>query len=95
MPKSPLENPPTILGMDIIAKDYHANGSGEPFVVAIVDDPSDGDTKLVIMFGDTDYTAVLSLDYLIRDEDISAKYNGHHGDKYEQLREELWDGFWK
>jgi hypothetical protein len=47
------------------------------------------------MFGDTDYTAVLSLDYLIRGEDISAKYNGHHGDKYEQLREELWDGFWK
>lgn len=81
--------------MDIISKDYHANGSGEPFVVAIVDNPDEGDTKLVIMFGDTDYTAVLSLDYLIRDEDISAKYNGHDGMKYEQLREELWDGFWK
>ena len=67
--------------MDIIAKDFHANGSGEPFVVAIVDDPSDGDAKLVIMFGDTDYTAVLSLDYLIRGEYISAKYNGQHCDK--------------
>ena len=79
--------------MDIIAKDFHANGSGAPFMVAIVDDPKDGDTKIVIMFDEQDYTAVLSLDYLQRDEDISARYNGHDGGKYEQLRSDLWDGF--
>ncbi len=78
--------------MKIVAKDYHPNGSCAPFMCAIVDSPDDGDTKLVIMFEDSDYTAVLSLDYLIRDEDISNKYNGHHGEKYGQLRNELWDG---
>ena len=53
--------------MDIVSKDFHANGSGAPFMVAIVDDPKDGDTKIVIMFDEQDYTAVLSLDYLQRD----------------------------
>lgn len=79
--------------MKIVSKDYHSNGSASPFMAAIVDDPSDGDTKLVIMFGEADCVAVFSLDYLIRDEDISAKFNGHQGDKYEKLREFLWDGF--
>lgn len=79
--------------MRIVSKDYHSNGSASPFIAAIVDDPSDGDTKLVIMFDEEDYVAVLSLDYLIRDEDVSAKYNGHNGDKYEKLRDFLWDGF--
>jgi hypothetical protein len=79
--------------MEIVSKDFHANGSGAPFMVAIVDDPKDGDTKLVIMFDEPDFTAVLSLDYLLRDEDISSRYNGHDGARYEKLREDLWDGF--
>ena len=79
--------------MRIVSKYYHSNGSASPFKAAIVDHPSDGDTKLVIMFDEEDYVAVLSLDYLIRDEDVSAKYNGHNGDKYEKLRDFLWDGF--
>lgn len=79
--------------MDIVSKDFHPNGSGAPFMVAIVDDPKDGDTKLVIMFDEPDFTAVLSLDYLLRDEDISSRYNGHDGSRYEKLREDLWDGF--
>lgn len=79
--------------MEIVSKDFHPNGSAAPFMVAIVDDPSDGDTKLVIMFDEPDFVAVLSLDSLQRDEDISAKHNGYHGEKYEQLREHLWDNF--
>ncbi len=79
--------------MKIVDKDYHPNGSANPFVVAIVDSPEEGDTKLVIMFEDYDYIAVLSLDYLVRDEDISVRFNGHHGDKYEKLRNDLWDDF--
>lgn len=79
--------------MKIVSKDFHPNGGGAPFICAIVDNPDDGDTKLVIMFDEPDFTAVLSLDYLVRDEDISNKYNGHNGEKYEQLRGELWDGF--
>jgi hypothetical protein len=78
--------------MDIIAKDFHANGSGEPFVVAIVDDPSDGDTKLVIMFEELGHIAVLSLDRLIDSEDISVKNNSHHADRHEDLlRDLLWE----
>lgn len=79
--------------MKIVSKDYHSNGSANAFVVAIVDSPEDGDTKLIIMFDEPDCIAVLSLDYLLRDEDISEKYNGHHGERFEELRSELWDDF--
>lgn len=76
--------------MEIVEKHYHPNGSSAPFMVAIVDDPADGDTKLVIMFEEYDCTAVLSLDTLIESEDIGNK-NSYHGDRYEQvLRDELW-----
>jgi hypothetical protein len=76
--------------MEILSKEYHSNGSASPFVVAIVDNEKEGDTKLVIMFDEPDCTAVFSLDYLVRDEDISVKYNGHHGNEYEELRQDLW-----
>ncbi len=83
----------TLFAMRIVAKDYHPNGGASPFIASIVDNPDDGDTKLVIMFGEEGCVAVLSLDYLLRDEDISNRYNGHNGEKYEQLREELWEDF--
>jgi hypothetical protein len=77
--------------MQIVQKVYHPNGSSAPFVVAIVDDPSESDTKLVIMFEEPECTAVFSLDRLIQDEDISER-NSSHADKYEYaLRDELWD----
>jgi hypothetical protein len=61
-----------------------------PFRVALVDDPNDGDTKLVIMFEAEGHTAVLSLDKLIQSEDISFGSNSYRGDRYEEvLREEL------
>jgi hypothetical protein len=60
-------------------------------VVAIVDDPAENDTKLVIMFEDDDYIAVLSLDQLIEEEEIGQD-NSWRGDKYETLlRDHLWD----
>lgn len=78
-------------GMEIVDRAYHQNGSAAPFVVAIVDDPSDGDVKIVIMFEESEHTAVLSLDKLL-EEDISVRSNGYHGDRYERkLREHLWD----
>jgi hypothetical protein len=78
--------------LEIVEKYYHDNGDCAPFVVAIVDDPRNGDTKLVIMFGDEELTAVLSLDTLIESEDITPEYNGHPADKYEQaLRSHLWN----
>ncbi len=79
------------IGMQIVQKVYHSNGSSAPFVVAIVDDPAEADTKLVIMFEEPECTAVFSLDRLIQDEDISER-NSSHADKYEYaLRDELWD----
>jgi hypothetical protein len=43
------------------------------------------------MFDEPDYTAVLSLDTLLNDENISAKVHGFHGEKYDDaLRDALW-----
>ena len=67
----------------------HPNGSGLPFKVALVDDPTDGDTKLVIMFEQAGATAVLSLDRLVAGEDISTTYRG---DRYDGLlRDIIWE----
>lgn len=78
--------------LEIIQSAYHVNRMGESFVVAIVDDADLDDTKLVIMFEDDGYTAVLSLDALIDEEDISAQTNSWNSAKYEdELRELLWD----
>lgn len=77
--------------LEIVEKYYHSNGKCVPFIAAIVDDPIHGDTKLVIMFDEEDFTAVLSLDTLIESEDISPEENGHAADKYEKnLRHHLW-----
>jgi hypothetical protein len=65
---------------------------GESFVVAIVDDAERDDTKLIIMFEDDGYTAVLSLDSIVDEEDISEKTNGWNSAKYEnELKDLLWD----
>lgn len=78
--------------LEIVEKYYHQNGSCAPFVVAIVDDPSHNDTKLVIMFDEEEYTAVLSLDTLIESEDITPEENGHSANRYESaLRKHLWN----
>lgn len=76
---------------EVVEKYIHQNGNGVPFIVAIVDDMKNHDTKLVIMFEDDDYTAVLSLDTLIETEDITPEGNSHDGEKFDrELREELW-----
>lgn len=78
--------------LEIVQSAYHTNRDGESFVVAIVDDAENDDTKLVIMFEDDGYTAVLSLDQLIDEEDISEKSNNWDPIKYEErLRTPLWD----
>lgn len=75
----------------IVQSSFHSNGRAAPFYAAIVDDPEAGDTKLVIMFDEYDYTAVLSLDVLCQDEDVSAERNGWRGDRYDEaLRDDLW-----
>jgi hypothetical protein len=78
--------------LEIVQSAYHANTGGEPFVVAIVDDVENDDTKLVIMFEDEGYTAILSLDQIIDEEDISVLTNSWNVLKYEdRLRDELWE----
>jgi hypothetical protein len=77
----------------ILDVDTHSNGNAMPFRVAIVDDPNDGETKLVVMFDTPGHIAVLSLDCLINEEDVSSKCHGSHGDKLEDaIRELLEDG---
>jgi hypothetical protein len=76
---------------EVIEKYLHQNGNGVPFVVAIVDDMNEHDTKLVIMFEDEDFTAVFSLDTLIESEDITPEGNSYDGEIFDrELREELW-----
>lgn len=79
--------------MGIVDREYHPNGSAAPFVAAIVDDAADGETKLVIMFEEPGHIAVISLDRLIEEEDISMKTNSHHhADRLEQqLRDLIWE----
>lgn len=80
------------MGLEIVEKHYHPNGNGAPFIVAIVDDTETNDTKLVIMFDEEDFCAVLSLDTIIESEDVSADANGWNGTKYERLlRRHLWN----
>lgn len=77
--------------IEVVQSSFHPNGRGAPFYVAIVDDPSGGDTKIVIMFDEPDYTAVLSLDVLLEDEDVSAERHRSRGDLYDDaLRDLLW-----
>jgi hypothetical protein len=82
-----------MLRPSIVDKSFHANGAAASFVASIIDDPNDGETKLVIMFEEEGHIAVLSLDRIIDEEDISAKHNSHHhADKHEDaLRELLWE----
>jgi tRNA/tmRNA/rRNA uracil-C5-methylase (TrmA/RlmC/RlmD family) len=82
------------LNLVINELDHHRNGvGGMPFMVAIVDDATNGDTKLVIMFEQAGHTAVLSLDQLIQNENISFGSNSWRGDHYEhELRERMWSG---
>jgi hypothetical protein len=85
--------PDTMLSMEnpeILQKSFHANNRAAPFFAAIVGGES-GDLKLVIMFDEQDYTAVLSLDALIGDEGISADAHKSLGDIYDDaLRDALW-----
>lgn len=79
--------------LQILDLDFHRNGvAGRPFKVALVDDANEGDVKLVIMFEEEGYTAVLSVDKLHEDEDISFGTNSWRGDEYEAaLRSEMWE----
>jgi len=83
----------SLKNLQILNADFHRNGvGGAPFKVALVDDPSDGDVKLVIMFEERYHTAVLSLDKLIQNEDIEFGSNSYRGDQFDdELRGELWD----
>jgi hypothetical protein len=76
---------------EIIDHAFHENPGGEPFMVALVDDPTMGDTKIVIMFPDEGYTAVLSLDQIADDEDVSEETNTWRAGPFERLLRHLWD----
>lgn len=79
--------------IEILDSAYHSNGEGEPFTLALVDDTNDGKVKLVIMFEDEGYTAVLDLDTLIDEENISSRHHHHLTSKLDRkLRDQLDEG---
>jgi hypothetical protein len=61
----------TMFGLLSLKK--HKQGTDNAYTVAIVDDTSEGRTKLVVMFGGEGNIAVLDLDRLIEQEDISEE----------------------
>lgn len=69
----------------ILDIDAHPNGNALPFTAVIIDDPNDGETKLVVMFEQVGHIAVLSLDRLIEEEDISHNSHINHADKLEEV----------
>jgi hypothetical protein len=71
---------PVILDIDV-----HQNGNASAFTAAIIDDPNDGEAKLVVMFEEAGCVAVLSLDRLIEEEDISHNSHLNHADKLEEV----------
>jgi len=73
----------------ILAIDTHSNGTASPFTASIIDDPNDGETKLVVMFEQEGHIAVLSLDRLIEEEDISHKSHFNSADKLEEVLRSL------
>lgn len=85
------EGYPLLMRIEVVQSEYHSNGRAAPFYAALVDDPDSGDTKLVIMFDEPDYTAVFSLDSLLEDEDISSEKHRSRGDIFDDLlRDTLW-----
>jgi len=77
--------------LEIVQSSYHSNAGAAPFYAAIVDDSATGETRLVVCFYEQGHTAVLSLDALIYDEDVSAEIHGSRGGKFDEvLRDALW-----
>jgi hypothetical protein len=78
--------------VEILDSSIHPNPEGEQYAVALIDDANDGRVKLVIMFEEEGYTAVLDLDTLLEEEDISAKKHSQLGGRYDfLLRDLLWE----
>jgi hypothetical protein len=66
-----------MMPVDILDLQEHKNSKGSPYTVAIVDDPNDGKTKLVITFAGHGDFAVLLLDKLIEEENIDEDVNSN------------------
>lgn len=58
--------------IEILDSEEFRSSGGESFTVSIVDVPEQGDVKLVVMFEQDGYCAVLSLDRIAED-DISTR----------------------
>lgn len=73
--------------IDLIHQD--GGQESEPFVVALVDDPVEGSTLLVVMFEEEGHTAVFDFDALLEREDIEPLGARMSSRMETELREEL------
>jgi hypothetical protein len=78
-----------MLQPDILDLLQHKNPKGNPYTVAIVDDPNDGKTKLVVMFDEPGSIAIIPLDKLIEEESIEERGNQNAEEIENYLRSEL------
>lgn len=79
-------------GLEVVSSERHPNPGGRPFVAAVVDDPSRGETNLVIMFDEPGACAVLSLDRLLETEGVLRTDHPHRGARYEAELRDLLEG---
>lgn len=77
---------------DILDLQKHKNPKGNPYTVAIVDDPNDGKTKLVVMFEGAGDIAIIPLDKLIEEESITEAGNSNAEEVENFLRQALEEG---
>jgi hypothetical protein len=77
---------------DILDLQEHRNPKGNPYTVAIVDDPNDGKTKLVVMFEGAGDIAIIPLDKLIEEENIYEDANNNADEMETFLRDALAEG---
>jgi hypothetical protein len=75
-----------MLTPDILDLLRHKNPKGNPYTVAIVDDPNDGKTKLVVLFDTPGDIAVIPLDTLIDAESIEERGNSNADELETYLR---------
>lgn len=79
--------------IEILDLEKHSTPEGVPFVVALVDDASEGDVKLVILFEGEGDCAVLSMDRL-QEEDLSTRAHHQRSSHLEQRVREMIGEVW-
>lgn len=79
--------------IEILDLERHSTPEGVPFVVVLVDDTSDGDVKLVVLFQESGTCAALSMDKL-QEENLSTRAHPQRSSYLEERLREMIGDVW-